>query len=149
MMHTPRLKSRSPLHGIDAVTLARAEAAIRRLSDNGETWLRLELDKLNAARECIRTDGYTADTAECMFSRALDLKGLGATCGYPIVTEIAGSLCRLIGDPTKRLSVPLFLLDAHISGIKAAVDGTLRDIDDANATALLDRLRGLLHEYEA
>jgi hypothetical protein len=141
--------SRSPLHGIDAVTLARAGAAIRRLSDNGETWLQLELDKLNAARECIRADGYTADTAECMFGRALDLKGLGETCGYPVVTEIADSLCRLIGDPTKRLSVPLFLLDAHISRIKSAVDGVLRDIADANATALLDRLRGLVHEYDA
>jgi hypothetical protein len=149
MLHTLRLNKRDHLHGLEAVTLARAEAAIRRLSDNADTWMQYELDKLSAVRECIRTDGYTADMAECMFSRALDLKGLGATCGYPVVTEIASSLCGLIGDPSKRLSVPLFLLDAHIGSINAAVDGTLRDIDDANATALLDRLRGLVHEYDA
>ena len=39
------------------------------------------------------------------------------------VTRIAGSLCKLIDDPAKRADAPMFLVDAHIDAIKAAVKG--------------------------
>ena len=41
----------------------------------------------------IRAEGLTPETAENLYFRAHDLKGLGATYGYPLVTRIAGSLC--------------------------------------------------------
>ena len=52
--------------------------------------------------------------------RAHDLKGLGATYQYPIVTRIAGSLCKLI-DEKVRMQAPLFLVDGHIDAIRAVV----------------------------
>jgi hypothetical protein len=144
-----KLKIGGRFGGIDPAALAKAEAALKGLADNFDQWMQDELGKLDAARERIRTDGYTAETAEGLYFRAHDLKGLGATYGYPLVTSIAGSLCRLIDDPATRLKAPLFLLDAHIDSIKAAVRSAIRDVDNPIAKTLLSELEVRVREYEA
>src|ERR1700733_2090284 len=135
-----KLKAGSRFGGIDPAALAKAEAALKGLSNNFDQWMADELSKLDAARARITAEGFTAETGENLYFRAHDLKGLGATYGYPVVTEIAGSLCRLIDEPATRLKAPLFLLDAHIDGIKAAVRGDIRETDHPMARSLLEEL---------
>jgi len=143
-----KLRAGSRFGGIDPAALAKAEAALKGLSNNFAQWMQDELTKLDAARERIRADGYTAETAEGLYFRAHDLKGLGATYGYPVVTTIAGSLCRLIDDPATRMRAPLFLLDAHIDAVKAAVRGEIRENDHPVAQALVQELDSRVREYE-
>ncbi|MDB5471220.1 MAG: Hpt protein [Caulobacter sp.] len=107
--------------GIDAAAIAKAEAALKSLSGNFSEWMQDELNKLEAARQAIRVSGLNAETAEGLYFRAHDLKGLGATYEFPLVTRIAASLCKLIDDPDTRVSAPMFLVDAHIDAIRAAV----------------------------
>lgn len=144
-----KLKLGGRLGGIDPAALAKAEAALKGLSGNFDQWMQDELNKLDSARERVRTEGYNAETAETLYFRAHDLKGLGSTYGYPIVTRIAASLCRLTDDPASRLKAPLFLVDAHIDSIKAAVRGGVRDVDHPVAKVLLDELERQVREYEA
>lgn len=134
--------------GIDPSALAKAEAALKGLADNFGQWMQDELVKLTAARERVRTEGYNAETGENLYFRAHDLKGLGSTYGYPLVTRIAGSLCRLIDDPATRLKAPLFLLDAHIDGINASVKGKICDADHPVGKALVEELERRVKEYE-
>jgi hypothetical protein len=134
--------------GIDPAALAKAEAALKGLSDNFGQWMEDELTKLSAARERIRSEGYTAETAENLYFRAHDLKGLGATYGFPLVTRIAGSLCRLIDDPATRLRAPAVLLDAHIDGINAAVRSKICDVDHPVGKTLVEELERRVREYE-
>ncbi len=143
-----KLKLGGRLGGIDPAALAKAEAALKGLAGNFDQWMQDELVKLDAARERVRNEGYNAETAETLYFRAHDLKGLGSTYGYPLVTKIAGSLCRLTDDPTSRMKAPLFLIDAHIDGIKAAVRGGVRDVDHPVAKVLLDELERRVKEYE-
>jgi hypothetical protein len=143
-----KLKAGSRFGGIDPAALAKAEAALKGLANNFDQWMADELTKLDASRARIHTEGYTAETAENLYFRAHDLKGLGATYGFPVVTSIAGSLCRLIDDPTTRLRAPVFLLEAHIDAIKAAVRGQIRDNDHPVAQALLAELDSRVREYE-
>jgi hypothetical protein len=135
--------------GIDPVALARAEAAVKHLADNFDQWMQDEINKLDTVRARITAEGYNAETAESLFLRSHDLKGLGATYGYPVVTSIADSLGKLISDPATRLQAPLRLLDAHIAAIKAAVRTGIRDVDNPIAKALLDELRARVREHEA
>lgn len=107
--------------GIDAAAIAKAEAALKSLSGNFSEWMQDELTKLEAARQAIRVSGLNAETAEALYFRAHDLKGLGATYEFPLVTRIAASLCKLIDDPDTRQGAPMFLVDAHIDAIRAAV----------------------------
>ncbi len=108
------------LGAIDPTAIAKAEAALKGLSGNFAQWLNDEITKLEAARTTVRIDGATHENMESLYLRAHDLKGLGSTYGFPLITRIAGLLCRLIDDKSTRLGVPIALLDAHIDSIKAA-----------------------------
>lgn len=109
------------LASIDPAAIARAEAALKSLSSNFGQWLADEITKLEAARQLVKTQGITPESMENLYLRAHDLKGLGTTYGYQLITRIAGSLCRMIDDKEKRAATPLELVDAHIDAIKAAV----------------------------
>lgn len=109
------------LGAIDAAAIAKAEAALKNLSGNFFQWLQDEIAKLEAARQQVKANGVSAETMENLYLRAHDLKGLGTTYGYQLITRIAGSLCRLIDEKDKRLTAPMPLVDAHIDAIKAAV----------------------------
>jgi chemotaxis protein histidine kinase CheA len=108
------------LGAIDPAAIAKAEAALKSLSGNFTQWLNDEITKLEGARVTVRNEGPTAENMESLYLRAHDLKGLGATYGFPLITRIAGLLCRLIDDKSKRLQAPMALIDAHIDAIKAA-----------------------------
>jgi chemotaxis protein histidine kinase CheA len=90
------------LGAIDPAAIAKAEAALKSLASNFTQWLADEITKLEAARQQIRADGATAEAMENLYLRAHDLKGLGTTYGYQLITRIAGSLCRMIDDKEKR-----------------------------------------------
>lgn len=147
--NTLRLKVGGRLGGIDAAAIAKAEAALKSLSDQFGQWLQDELVKLDAARAAVRDQGYTTETAETLYLRAHDLKGLGATYGFPIVTRIAGSLCKMTDDASIRLQAPLALIDAHVEAIKAAVRDDVRDADDPTAGALVAELERRVAEHMA
>lgn len=145
--NTLRLKVGSRFGGIDAAAIAKAEAALKSLSGNFTEWLNDELVKLDAARARVRAEGLTFETAETLYLRAHDLKGLGATYEFPIVTRIAGSLCKLIDDPAKRLGAPMILVDAHIDAIKAAVRGDIRDDSHPVGRKLAEELEGQVKAF--
>jgi hypothetical protein len=125
----PRLRLGGRL-GIDPDAIARAEAALAGLSSNFEAWMADEITKLDAARARIDSEGLTSEAAEGLYMRAHDLKGLGATYQYPLVTRLAASMCRLTHDPTRRASMPMALVDAHIHAIRRAVAEKVRTDED-------------------
>jgi hypothetical protein len=77
---------------------------------------------------------------ENLYLRAHDLKGLGTTYGYQLITRIAGSLCRMIDDKEKRAGAPLELVDAHIDAIKAAVRDDIKSDDHQVGRVLVEEL---------
>jgi len=147
--NTLRLKVGGRLGAIDPAAIAKAEAALKSLSGNFAEWLADEVSKLEAARQRVRAEGLTSEAAENLYLRAHDLKGLGATYEYPLVTRIAGSLCKLIDDPDKRAEAPLFLVDAHIDAIKAAVKGGIQTDQDPLGSALVTELEQRVREFAA
>jgi hypothetical protein len=137
------------LGAIDPAAIAKAEAALKSLSGNFAEWLADEVTKLENARQRVRVEGMSVETAENLYLRAHDLKGLGATYEYPLVTRIAGSLCKLIDDPAKRLEAPLFLVDAHIDAIKAAVKGGIQTDSNPIGRALVTELEQRVKNFAA
>lgn len=128
------------LGAIDPAAIAKAEAALKSLSSNFSQWLNDEIVKLEAARQQVKVGGVTPETMENLYLRAHDLKGLGTTYGYQLITRIAGSLCRLIDDKDKRATVPLELVDAHIDAIKAAVRDDIKSDEHPVGRVLVEEL---------
>lgn len=107
--------------------VARAEAALQALAGQFSRWLEDEIEKLDAVRERIGAEGLAGEAGEDLYTHAHDLKGLGGTYGFPIVTRIAGSLCMLVEDPDRRTLAPLALIESHIEAIKIMVRENIRE----------------------
>ena len=140
--NTLRLKVGGPgrLGALDPAAIAKAEAALKSLSGNFAQWLQDEITKLEGARQAIRAEGMTAQTMESLYLRAHDLKGLGTTYGFPLITRIAASLCALTDDAEKRIRAPIALVDAHIDAIGAAVRDDIKTDEHPVGRALADEL---------
>ena len=105
--------------------------------------------KAEAARQTVRAEGISHENMESLYLRAHDLKGLGATYGFPLITRIAGLLCRLIDDKSKRHEAPMGLLDAHIDAIKAAARDDIKTEDHPIGKILVQELESRIKEYGA
>jgi hypothetical protein len=147
--NTLRMKVGGGFGGIDASAIARAEEALKAMSSQFGQWLQDEIVKLDKAQADIRTQGYNAQTAEALYFRAHDLKGLGSTYQYPLVTRLAGSLCKMMDDPAKRLEAPLILLDAHVDAIKAVVRDQIQTDDHPVGKALAETLEAQVAQHRA
>ena len=135
-----RLKLGGRFGAIDPSAIAKAEAALKSLSGNFTQWLNDEVVKLDAARQRVRDEGVNVETMETLYLRAHDLKGLGTTYEFPLITRIGASLCRQIDDKDKRLTVSMALVDAHIDGIKAAVRDDIKTDEHPVGRVLIEEL---------
>ncbi len=126
----------------DAAAVARAEGALGALSEAFPAWLENDIAKIQTARLAAESDCWSNSALESLHVAAHDLKGLGATYGYPIVTQIAASLCRLIetkiGKQVTRQN-PV-LARAHVDALRAAVRAGVRDETHAAGRLLLREL---------
>ncbi|MDP3853792.1 Hpt domain-containing protein [Phenylobacterium sp.] len=144
-----RLKVGGRFGAIDPSAIAKAEAALKSLSGNFSQWLSDEVVKLDASRQKVRAEGVSAETMETLYLRAHDLKGLGSTYEFPLITRIGASLCRLIDDKDKRLIVSMALVDAHIDAIKAAVRDDIKTDEHPVGNALITELERKVAEAGA
>lgn len=96
--------------------LDRAAAAMAAMSADLEDWFTDELARLARARVAWRRSPGAVATLP-LKSCAHDLKGLGATYGYPLVGRVAGSLERLLDAPEPASA----LVEAHLDAIAAIV----------------------------
>lgn len=135
-----RLKVGGRFGAIDPSAIAKAEAALKSLSGNFSQWLADEVVKLDGARQRVRDEGVTPESMETLYLRAHDLKGLGTTYEFPLITRIGASLCKLIDDKDKRLTVSMGLVDAHIDAIKAAVRDDIKTDEHPVGRILIEEL---------
>ena len=145
--NTLRMKVGGGFGGIDAGAIAKAEEALKAMSAQFGQWLLDEIVKLDKAQTDIRTLGYNVATAEALYVRAHDLKGLGTTYQYPLVTRLAGSLCKMMDDPAKRMAAPIVLLDAHIDAIKAVVRDEIQTDDHPVGKILAETLEARVADH--
>lgn len=145
-MNAPRPKLGGRLGAFDPAAIAKAEAALKSLSGNFAQWLQDEINKLEAARENVRAEGATPQTLEQLYMRAHDLKGLGTTYGYPLITRISASLCKLTDDADKRSRAPMSLVDGHIEAIRAAVRDEIKTDDHPVGLQIVDALEKRVQE---
>jgi len=147
--NTLRLKVGGGFGGIDANAIAKAEAALKAMSSQFGQWLQDEVTKLDAAQAGIRAKGLNVETAEELYFRAHDLKGLGTTYQFPLVTRLAGSLCRLLDEPGKRAEAPVLLIDAHIDAIRAVVRDGIQTDEHPTGRVLAETLESRVSDFRS
>jgi chemotaxis protein histidine kinase CheA len=127
--------------------VARAEKALEGLSDEFESWMSKECDRLAAAHRTIILTGLNAATQDELFRAAHDIKGDAATFGFPVAAAAADSLCRLMEHAPDFTKVPNALIAHHVNAIQAIVREHRRFGVASVADELSKKLRGLADEY--
>lgn len=132
---------------VDTAAIAKAEAALASLSSSFDEWIVDETEKLEAARREVNSGGLAGDAGRALFNCGHDLKGLGTTYGYPIVSQIADSLCKITQEKEIRVQAPLFLIDAHVDSIRAAVKGGIKDVNHPVGSVLMAELQKKTNDF--
>jgi HPt (histidine-containing phosphotransfer) domain-containing protein len=131
----------------DADPVARAEAALAELSSEFGAWMHAECDRLEASRLNVAKLGMTDKPREELFRAAHDIKGEAATFGFPGVTGVAESLCRLLEHTPEPSRIPLALVDQHVDALRAIAREYGRSDIAQMARALTARLREVTDEF--
>lgn len=126
----------------DAAAVARADQALEAMGDEFQVWLDADIERLQAARLRADAANWSPLSQEDVHAIAHDLKGLGATYGSLLATQIAASLCRLIEtDAGKALAQrDPTLARAHIDALRASVRDAIRSTDHPVGRAVLQAL---------
>jgi chemotaxis protein histidine kinase CheA len=127
--------------------VARAEQALAQLSSEFSGWMDNECERLEQARQRVKTIGFNKATREELFHAAHDIKGEAATFGFPWVASLADSLSRLIEHTPDMNRIPLTLVDQHVDAVRAIIRESARPDIAGVADALTRRLREVTDEF--
>jgi chemotaxis protein histidine kinase CheA len=126
----------------DEKAVERADLAMEVISQNFREWLDKEVSRTQSARVAAQAAGWSHASLDELNLCAHDLKGLAATYGYPLITSIAASLCRLIEtDAGKAIArTQPDLVEAHVDAARAAQRDRIKSVESPVGRALLAAL---------
>ncbi|MFT3726547.1 MAG: Hpt domain-containing protein [Terricaulis sp.] len=112
----------------DAGAVTRAEETLKALSGSMQTWLEADVMRLQDMRVAAQQASWSYAALEALLSAGHDLKGMGETYGFPLVSQFSASLCRLLETDDGKAVVQRnpALACAHVDAIRAAVRDGMR-----------------------
>lgn len=134
---------------VDFDPVAQAEAALAELAGDFGQWMDQECTRLDNARNAVKAAGLNTATRDALFLAAHDIKGQATTFGFPLVTPVADSLCRLIEHTPEMARLPMSLIDQHVDAVRAITHRNTRGDSDSNAARLAEKLRHVTEEFLA
>ena len=125
-------------------TLARAEEATTALRANYTEWARIDVDQTQALLDAARRDpGRQREQLDRAYAATHNIKGQGASFGYPLVSRIGQSLCRLIAPGRPVDEAGLKLAQAHLDALKLVLDQKIAGKGGETGDKLAARLESL------
>jgi HPt (histidine-containing phosphotransfer) domain-containing protein len=123
--------------GMDMAAIKRAEGAMDTLKTQFGDMMADDVKSLIAARARY---AKTPDTAskEALLRAAHDIKGQAATFNYPLISRVAGSLSKMIGEGPA--DIQLSLVDAHVGAIQVIHREAIQSTDNKMAQTLCAEL---------
>lgn len=102
--------------------LSRADAAVKRLSDQFTDLALDEIGKLGALlKEASANPDKRPENVRSIFMVVHDLRGQGATFDYPLLTRIGSSLCTFTENIDGTSEKELLVIGVHIDALKAVM----------------------------
>lgn len=144
------LKDKVPTKGTgspDFTPVERAEKALDLMSVEFDDWLAEEVEKLLIARNLVTADGLNNDTFEKLYMASHDLKGQGETYGYPLITQVCASLCKLLDTAPQHSDIPADIIDHHVNTVRNMMKMKMKQADHPQGSAVANRLIDVVLEY--
>ncbi|WP_339737034.1 Hpt domain-containing protein [uncultured Maricaulis sp.] len=144
-----QIKIGGPIGAADLHLIEKADNALNEMRSDFALWLEDEVEKLEKSASIVRKEGLKGQEGEDLFIRAHDLRGLGSTYEFPIITRLASSMAKMIDMPEKREVAPAGLVLAHVNAIRAALVQNIRDTTDPVAAELAGQLEEMAEAFAA
>jgi chemotaxis protein histidine kinase CheA len=126
--------------GVDDLSIAAAESAMKDLSGDFQNWMGDEVNRLVAAFENFRAQPPSERDIGSLFRAAHDIRGQAGAFGYPLAAEIAGSLSKLL-DKIEPDYLPTQLVAHHIDAVRAVFRSQIRDYANPVAVQIIHNLK--------
>jgi hypothetical protein len=125
-------------------TLARAEEATTALRANYTKWARADLDKTQALLDIAKGDpAGRREHLDRLYAAMHNMKGQGSSFGYPLVTRLSQSLCRLVAPGRDVGDAAIRVAQAHLDALKLVLDQQIAGKGGEVGEKLAARLEGL------
>ncbi len=144
------LKSKVGVSGsgsLDFGPIERAEKALEQLSVEFDDWLSEEVDLLLLARDRVIEEGLTAETQAKLYLASHDLKGQAETYGYPLITRVCASLCKLLDTATQRSLIPAEIIDHHVNAVRNMMKYKMKSTKHPQGSAVTNKLIDVVLEF--
>jgi hypothetical protein len=118
-----------------AATVKRAQDAVAELSADYQNWALADLAKAEQALAEARVNPAAAQPAlQRLYGVTHDMKGQGGSFGFPLVTHVAQSLCRLLvgpGGSARHVELPtgdatFGLVEVHLKALRLILEKSVR-----------------------
>jgi chemotaxis protein histidine kinase CheA len=126
--------------GVDDLSIAAAESAMKDLSGDFHNWMGDEVNRLVAAFEEFRNASPDTRDVTNLFRASHDLRGQAGAFGYPLAAEIAGSLAKLL-DKIEPDYLPTQLIAHHVDAVRAVYRSQIRDYANPVAVQIIHNLK--------
>ena len=125
-------------------TLARAEEATTALRANYTQWARIDVDNTQALLEAAKkAPEGRREQLDLLYAAMHNIKGQGTSFGYPLVTRLGQSLCRLIAPGRAVDDAGLKIAQAHLDALKLVLDQKIAGKGGEVGDKLASRLESL------
>ncbi len=125
-------------------TLARAEEATTALRANYTEWARIDVDHTQALLDAAKKGPEgRREKLDLLYAAMHNIKGQGTSFGYPLVTRLGKSLCRLIAPSRALDDAGLKIAQAHLDALKLVLDQKIAGTGGEVGEKLAARLEGL------
>lgn len=131
------------LQGNEDDFLRNAEKALEALQGEFTHWLGEDIQKLVDASKAFFAEPTSDEKYQTLRCAAHDLKGLGVTYEYPLITSFAAALNSLLDAHGAETPPQKRIVDAHINAIRAVHAQNIKSENHKMAHVLLKELRAL------
>ncbi len=132
--------------GEETEAIDNAELAMDAMSDKFKQWLGDEVEKFDQCRKNMVKERNETHMA-ALHVVAHDVKGQAETMGFPLITLVSASLCKLIEVWENPKKFPLDQLNSHVDTIKIMLAQDIRSKDHKLGKKLTDSLINVVYDY--
>jgi len=135
--------------GVDTAMLEKAEALIANLQGDFVVWVQDDLKKLQQYFDSAAalTPAERGHAMQEVFGVLHDMKGQGGSFGYPVITQIANTLCRFMESQTEFGPQEMEAVLVHINALRLVVAERLSGDGGTKGQKLLKGLELVLQKF--
>ncbi|MDF1747608.1 MAG: Hpt domain-containing protein [Alphaproteobacteria bacterium] len=116
-----------------------ADAIVKQMTSEYIDKLAEDIQQMNVLAAKYRKDN-SEETLDRLFRLIHNMRGQGATFGFPLITEIGRHFCRYVRERPKRKAVKPALVDQHLKAMHVVYNQSIKGSGDEISQAVVNAL---------